>query len=104
MSQNQSPKTFSNRFFCRGKFAGALNRRATPGGVLLEDFVLSVPSELPWKQKRMVNLTMTCFGEDVHVLRKFKTGDRICTEGLIEDNGKQGLVLVTIKIEKEIEK
>jgi primosomal replication protein N len=103
MSKNQLQKTFSNRFFCRGKFAGTLNRRATPGGVLLEDFVLSVPSELPWKQKRMVNLTMTCFGDEVGVLKKFKTGDKMSVEGLIEDSGKDGLILVTIKIEKEID-
>lgn len=103
MSKNQLQKTFSNRFFCRGKFAGTLNRRATPGGVLLQDFVLSVPSELPWKQKRMVNLTMTCFGEEVVVLKKFKTGDKMSVEGLIEDSGKDGLILVTIKIEKEID-
>lgn len=102
MSQNLTQKTFSNRFFCRGKFAGASNRRATPGGVLLSDFVLAVPSELPWKQKRMVSLTMTCFGDEVNVLKKLKTGDMVSVEGLIEDSGKDGLILVTTKIEKEI--
>lgn len=104
MSQDQTQKTFSNRFFCKGKFAGASNRRATPGGIVLEDFVLSVSSELPWKQKRMSNIMMTCFGDLTDVLRRLKTGDVVYAEGIIEDNGKEGLRLMTIKIEKEIVK
>jgi len=71
---------------------------------MLEDFVLSVSSELPWKQKRTANITMTCFGDEVNVLRKLKTGDMVYAEGVIESNGKEGLRLMTIKIEKEIVK
>ncbi len=104
MSQNQIQKTFSNRFFCKGKFVGAGNRRATPKGMVLEDFVISVSSELEWKQKRMLNITSTCYGDAVNKLKELRTGDLIFIEGVIDQSGKEGPILMTKKIEKEIVK
>lgn len=104
MFQDQTQKTCSNGFFCRGRYVGSSNKRSTPAGMFLEDFGLSVQSGLSWKQKRNINVNMTCFGEMVDVLKTLKTGDDINVEGLIDEDQKDGIKLIATKIQKETRK
>lgn len=91
-------------FSCRGKYAGALNRGATPGGMLVKEVVISVATKVPWKQKKVMNIKVICFGDDVELVDRLKTGDEIKIEGIIEQTGKKGkeeVKLIATKIEKE---
>jgi hypothetical protein len=85
-----------NDFCCTGRFTGAGRRRATPGGVVLQDICLAVLTEIPWKQKRVVHLDITCWGDQLSLIERLKTGAIIQVRGLIEDirKGEKKLRLV----------
>lgn len=93
-----------NHFVCKGKLAGSSNRRATPGGIMLEDIVLAVTTKNPWKQSKVQHLKLTCFGDSVDVIKKTKTGDILVAEGFMEQKGngeEKEIKLIVTKLEKE---
>jgi len=91
-----------NYFVCKGKFAGSSNRRATPGGIFLEDIVLAVTADNPWKQKKIQHIKLTCFGNCLDVIQSSKTGETLTAEGFMEQNGAEKEVkLIATKLEKE---
>ena len=93
-----------NHFDCKGKLAGCYDRRVTPGGVILEDLVLAIPTAVPWKEKRTMHLRMTCCGDTAEFLKKLSTGDIICTKGMIEETGvsdNKKIRLIVTEIIKE---
>jgi primosomal replication protein N len=94
----------NNHFVCKGKLSGRYNRRATPGGVILEEALIAVPTKTPWKQKRIMHIQVTCWGDLVDRLQGFKTGDEIKVTGFIEQTGKSDkkeFSLMATQIEKE---
>ena len=93
-----------NYFVCKGKFAGSSNRRATPGGISLEDIVLAVTTKNPWKQQKVQHIKVTCFGDSLDVVRNSKTGDLLTVEGFMEQKGmgnEKEVKLIATKLEKE---
>jgi primosomal replication protein N len=93
-----------NFFVCKGKLSGCYDRRSTPGGMLLEEIVVAVPTKVPWKENKVMHITVTCCGEIVESLKKFKTGDVVSVKGFIEQTGKKEqkeFKLIAIQIEKE---
>ncbi len=95
----------NNNFVCKGKLAGRYNRRATPAGLVLEDLLIAVPTKTPWKQKKLMHIQVTCWGNMAERICSFKTGDEIKVKGFIEQTGtkdKKQLSLMAIEIEKEI--
>jgi single-stranded DNA-binding protein len=93
-----------NFFVCKGKLSGCYDRRSTPGGMLLEEIVIAVPTKVPWKENKVMHINVTCWGETVETLKKFKTGDVISVEGFIEQTGKgekKEFKLIATQIEKE---
>ena len=96
-----------NLFICNGKLAGRYDRRVTPGGVFLEDIVLAVVTKIPWKEKKVMHIKITCWGEGVELLKTFKTGDKLRVRGLIEQIGvgdNKEFKLIATEIEKEKQK
>ncbi|MEI6079433.1 MAG: single-stranded DNA-binding protein [bacterium] len=94
----------NNFFVCKGKLSGCYDRRSTPGGVLLEEIVIAVPTKVPWKENKIMHIRITCWGETVENLKKFKTGDAVSVEGFIEQTGKgneKEFKLIATQIEKE---
>ena len=100
-----SKRMFENNYFvCKGKLSGRYNRRATPAGMLLEDVLIAVPTKTPWKQKKIMHIKVTCWGEVAEKLASFKTGDELKVTGFIEQTGnsdKKEFSLMATKIEKE---
>lgn len=93
-----------NYFVCKGKFAGSSNRRATPGGIFLEDVVLAVTTKNPWKQQKVQHIKVTCFGGSLDVVQSSKTGDLLTVEGFMEQKGtgkEKEVKLIATKLEKE---
>ncbi len=93
-----------NYFVCKGKFAGSSNKRATPGGIFLEDIVIAVTTKNPWKQKKVQHIKITCFGDGLNVVKSSKTGDVIAVEGFMEQKGtgnEKEVKLIATKLEKE---
>ena len=93
-----------NYFICKGKLTGSSNRRATPGGILLEDMILAVTTKNPWKQKKVMHIKLTCFGDNVDVIKTSRTGDVLIAEGFMEQSGtgeEQEVKLIVTKLEKE---
>lgn len=74
-----------NEFSCTGRFTGTSRRRSTPGGVMMQDVTLAVLTEIPWKQRRVVHLNITCWGDQLNLVEKLKTGAIIKVRGFIED-------------------
>jgi hypothetical protein len=74
-----------NDFRCTGRFAGAGRRRSTPGGMVMQDITLAVLTEIPWKQKRVAHIGITCWGDQLGLIEGLRTGAIIQVKGLIED-------------------
>ncbi len=94
----------NNYFVCKGKLSGCYNRRATPGGMLLEEALIAVSTKTPWKQKKIMHIQVTCWGDLAEKLQGFKTGDEIKVTGFIEQTGKsekKEFSLMATEIEKE---
>lgn len=93
-----------NFFVCKGKLSGCYDRRSTPGGILLEEIVVAVPTKVPWKENTIMHIKVTCWGETVEEIKKFKTGDTVSVKGFIEQTGigeKKEFKLIATQIEKE---
>ena len=93
-----------NNFVCRGKLSGCYDRRSTPGGMLLEEIVVAVPTKVPWKENKIMHIRVTCCGETVEDLKKMKTGDTVSIKGFIEQTGlgkEKEFKLIATQIEKE---
>jgi hypothetical protein len=92
-----------NYFSLSGKFAGVITSGATPGGVIVKEILVAVNVNVPWKQKRLTNLKVTCCNDDAELVRKLKTGDIIRAEGVIEQTGtkkSEEVKLIATKIKK----
>lgn len=72
--------------------------------MLVKEVVISVATKVPWKQKKVMNIKVTCFGDDVEMVDRLRTGDEVKIEGIIEQTGKkekEEIKLIATKIEKE---
>jgi hypothetical protein len=87
----------SNDVFLKGKLVDKKQERATPGGVILREFQVSCLSDLPWKQKKFINISVVAYGGAVEKLNTLKTGDEFKLKGHIDKNGDK-LRLVTKNI------
>lgn len=93
-----------NNFVCMGKVTGFYNRRATPGGLLLQDLVVAVTTKTPWKQKKVMHLQVTLWDDLIQKSQGLRTGDKVRVTGFIEQSGtmdKKEFKLIATQIEKE---
>lgn len=86
-----------NEIFLEGKLVDKKQEKATPGGTTLREFQVACLSDLPWKQKKFINVSVVAYGEAVKKLDAFKTGDKFKIKGRIDKNGDK-LRLVTENI------
>jgi primosomal replication protein N len=89
-----------NFFSFIGKVTDVRPSRKTPGGVNLQDFTLAVITNPFWKEKKNIYVKLTCYEENLEILKKAKTGETLNVSGFLDQNGKELRFLVS-KIKKE---
>ena len=93
-----------NHFILTGKFAGSSEKRYTPGGLALQEFIVAVATKVPWKERKMMHHKVICHGKLITLIEKLSTGVEINISGMIEktySNGNDIVRLIATKIEEK---